>query len=166
MRNPYFSGRNSTITELERILSEGEATKECNLVILFGIGGIRKTQVAVEYAFRARAKYSSVLWVDGTSEASLLRSVQAIANAIKNHHEQIKATESSPFYDSISKSLSSPESLKSIFRNWLVNNKNRNWLLIIDNVNDLKSFDFRLFFPSTHNRNIIVTSRRLDLVVI
>jgi hypothetical protein len=33
------------------MLSEGEAAKECNLVILFGISKIGKTQVVIKYAF-------------------------------------------------------------------------------------------------------------------
>jgi len=155
------------MAELSEMLIEGETTRAaCNLVVLTGIGGIGKTHIAVEYAYRAGKRYSSILWMDGSSEPSLLHSIRSIANAIKNSYERSEKSKESPHYNRIFTSLDSPELLKSAILTWLSDERNRNWLLIMDNVDDLESFDFQSFFPPSHSGSIIVTSRRSDLAVI
>jgi hypothetical protein len=54
-RNPRFTGRNELLAELRQRLRAGEAT----LVVqaLFGLGGVGKTQLALEYAHRFAADY-------------------------------------------------------------------------------------------------------------
>jgi class 3 adenylate cyclase len=61
-RNRYFTGREDVLTELRRRLRAGEAT----LVVqaLYGLGGIGKTQLALEYAHRFAAGYDIVWWID------------------------------------------------------------------------------------------------------
>jgi class 3 adenylate cyclase len=61
-RNPYFTGRNDLLAELRRRLRAGEAT----LVVqaLYGLGGVGKTQLALEYAHRFAADYDMVWWID------------------------------------------------------------------------------------------------------
>ena len=53
-RNPRFIGRESLLVDLEAKLFVGEQTTETALVRLSGIG---KTQVALELAYRTRARY-------------------------------------------------------------------------------------------------------------
>jgi class 3 adenylate cyclase len=61
-RNPHFTGRDELIAALRRRLLAGEAT----LVVqaLYGLGGVGKTQLALEYAHRFAADYDVVWWVD------------------------------------------------------------------------------------------------------
>ncbi|HEV3498149.1 MAG TPA: FxSxx-COOH system tetratricopeptide repeat protein, partial [Actinomycetes bacterium] len=61
-RNPYFTGRDDMLAELQQRLGSGEAT----LVVqaLHGLGGVGKTQLAIEYAHRFAADYDLVWWVD------------------------------------------------------------------------------------------------------
>jgi class 3 adenylate cyclase len=61
-RNPRFTGRNDLLAELQRRLRAGEAT----LVVqaLYGLGGVGKTQLALEYAHRFAADYDLVWWID------------------------------------------------------------------------------------------------------
>src|SRR3954471_11452287 len=61
-RNPRFTGRDGMLTELRRRLGGGEGT----LVVqaLYGLGGVGKTQLALEYAHRFAADYQLVWWVD------------------------------------------------------------------------------------------------------
>jgi hypothetical protein len=61
-RNPRFTGRDGMLTELRRRLGAGEAT----LVVqaLYGLGGVGKTQLAIEYAHRFAADYDLVWWID------------------------------------------------------------------------------------------------------
>ncbi|MGY1735791.1 FxSxx-COOH system tetratricopeptide repeat protein [Geodermatophilus sp. SYSU D00684] len=61
-RNPHFTGRDEQLAELRRRLRAGEAT----LVVqtLYGLGGVGKTQLALEYAHRYAADYDVVWWID------------------------------------------------------------------------------------------------------
>lgn len=46
---------------------------------------------------------------------------------------------------------------------WLQNPKHANWLLILDNLDDLESWNYKEYIPGSPNGSIVVTSRRLDL---
>src|SRR3954471_6233314 len=61
-RNPRFTGRDGMLTELRRRLRAGEGT----LVVqaLYGLGGVGKTQLPLEYAQRFAAYYDLVWWLD------------------------------------------------------------------------------------------------------
>jgi DNA-binding SARP family transcriptional activator len=61
-RNPWFTGRAGMLEQLHRRLGSGEGT----LVVqaLHGLGGVGKTQLAIEYAHRFAADYDLVWWLD------------------------------------------------------------------------------------------------------
>ena len=61
-RNPWFTGRAGILEQLHRRLGSDEAT----LVVqaMHGLGGVGKTQLAIEYAHRYAADYHLVWWID------------------------------------------------------------------------------------------------------
>src|SRR3954464_2341536 len=61
-RNPRFTGRDGMLTQLRRRVHSGEG----RLVVqaLYGLGGVGKTQLAIEYAHRFAADYDLVWWID------------------------------------------------------------------------------------------------------
>ena len=61
-RNPHFTGRTGVIDQLHDRLRSGENS----LVVeaLFGLGGVGKTQLAIEYAHRFAADYNLIWWID------------------------------------------------------------------------------------------------------
>ncbi len=63
--NPHFVGREDQLTELERLLRAGSTTAIGQVAAATGLGGIGKTQLAVECAHRYGRRYSGgVFWLD------------------------------------------------------------------------------------------------------
>jgi hypothetical protein len=59
-RNPHFTGRDMVLQQLRTNLVQGSATALTQPQAISGLGGVVKTQTAVEYAFRHRADYEAV----------------------------------------------------------------------------------------------------------
>src|SRR3954454_21874223 len=76
-RNPRFTGRDGMLTELRRRLGGGEGT----LVVqaLYGLGGVGKTQLALEYAHRFAADYQLVWWIDAEQPVLIPEQLAALA---------------------------------------------------------------------------------------
>ncbi|WP_256984184.1 FxSxx-COOH system tetratricopeptide repeat protein [Streptomyces sp. XY006] len=60
-RNTHFTGRETALRELRRQLG---SAGEVSTVAVHGLGGVGKTQLAVEYAYRHLSKYRFVAFVD------------------------------------------------------------------------------------------------------
>ena len=85
------------------------------------IPGHSKTQVALEYAYRYQEKKScSIFWVRGDSEASFTQNFSVIARAAD-----------------LSSDLKGEDLLFAV-QQWI--EKQPSWLLILDNVDDLRIF--------------------------
>ncbi|MGW5665713.1 FxSxx-COOH system tetratricopeptide repeat protein [Streptomyces sp. NPDC003758] len=60
-RNTHFTGRDATLRELRRRLT---SAGDVAIQVVHGLGGVGKTQFAVEYAYRYLSKYRFVAFVD------------------------------------------------------------------------------------------------------
>src|SRR3954467_4470610 len=80
-RNPRFTGRDGMLTELRRRLGGGEGA----LVVqaLYGLGGVGKTQLAIEYAHRFAADYDLVWWGDAEEPALISDQLAALAGRLR-----------------------------------------------------------------------------------
>jgi tetratricopeptide (TPR) repeat protein len=79
-RNPSFIGRHQV---LERIREQLRATERAaSPVVLHGLGGVGKTQVAVEYAHRYMADYDVVWWVPAEQRDLVNPALAALAGQL------------------------------------------------------------------------------------
>ena len=60
-RNPYFTGRDELLDKLHQALTEGKTAALTQAIK--GLGGVGKTQLALEYAYRYASEYDGVWWV-------------------------------------------------------------------------------------------------------
>jgi hypothetical protein len=77
-----FVDRPSEMAELSRVLLLQNPTDRRKLLFLHGLGGIGKTQLAIEFARRHAAGFSSVFWLDGRTEDTLKQSIATAATRI------------------------------------------------------------------------------------
>jgi hypothetical protein len=131
---------------LREKLCDDKPNKFNHRVALFGMGGVGKTQVAIEYVVKYKGSYNAVFWITATDLASLLLGFQQIAT-------QTDCGGSVPLdADSVAE-----EVLK-----WLM--KQRCWLLVLDNVDDISVVREYLPDVSSGNRHILLTTRNRDAI--
>jgi hypothetical protein len=132
-RNPFFTGRQQVLAQLQEALAaQGRAA-------LSGLGGVGKTQTAVEYAHRYLEEYDYVLWVAAQSREALVSGYSTIAGLLKL-----------PLADAKDQTLA-----VGAIQRWL--GSHERWLLILDNADDLAMA--RELIPSGKNGHVLVTTR-------
>lgn len=125
MDSKLFIGRRSELAEIEAILQTKNLSTSQQHLILAGKGGIGKTQIAVAFATLHHHKFSSVFWLDASSEDALKTSFQTVAEAVFDVRDPTI--------------LAGKQSIVHTKR-WLSDNRNTNWLLIFDNYDDPKAY--------------------------
>ena len=77
--NPRFWGRESALQAIEAALNPDNGTKSLQSFALYGMGGVGKTQIALQYANRNRERFNVILWVAADSTISIGQSFLDIA---------------------------------------------------------------------------------------
>ncbi len=138
-RNPYFTGREDILRLLHERLHQEHQIALTQPQIMSGLGGIGKTQTALEYIYRFYDDYQAVLWVGAETPEILMSDYRTLA-----HLFQL------PEKDSSDQIL-----LREAIKRWF--HSHTNWLLVFDNVEDMEQLHIML--PNTHQRHILITTR-------
>jgi tetratricopeptide (TPR) repeat protein len=80
-RNPAFTGREQTLAELAEQLDRDAAAAVTQT--LQGPGGVGKTALAVEYAYRYRSQFDTVWWVRAEQPATLVGDYAGLAGVLQ-----------------------------------------------------------------------------------
>lgn len=156
-----FIDRPTDMAKLEDALLPQRGDYRQKIYVLHGLGGIGKTQLAVEFARRHHRKFSSVFWLDGRSEESLKRSAASCANRIPEG----QISETSRTY-----SAGGSGDLHAVVKEvmgWLAQPDNTDWLLIFDNVDreynprdpDAEAYDVKCYLSSADHGAVLITTR-------
>jgi hypothetical protein len=151
MDKSLFIGREAEFQKMETILQPQSDSLGSNrkVLVLGGMGGIGKTQLAITYAKRHYHSYSSILWLNATTEATLKNSLRDVANRI--------------FPPKTVSKLNDDQLLVRV-SNWLSTPDNTRWLLIFDNHDDPDQYGITQYYPSIAHGSIIITTRQPDRI--
>ncbi|MDP6637214.1 MAG: FxSxx-COOH system tetratricopeptide repeat protein [Phycisphaerae bacterium] len=136
-RNPNFTGRDELLESLRQSLISGAPTALTQAIA--GLGGIGKTQLALEYAYRYANEYKLIWWIRSETPAQLSGDYAALVKPLGLSDEEVADQEAA---------------VKAV-RQTLEHNGN--WLLIFDNAPDPGSI--RDYLPHGNTGHIIITSR-------
>jgi tetratricopeptide (TPR) repeat protein len=134
-RNPYFAGREDMLSKVDAGL------KDASTVITTGMGGLGKTQIAVEYAHRHATEYEYIWCFNAESEMRLQEDYREFAIRVvglKNAREEDFTV------------------VRSFIDDWCVNNSS--YLFIYDNAEGCP--DLRNYLPHGHLRGRILINSR------
>jgi tetratricopeptide (TPR) repeat protein len=155
-RNKQFVGRDSQLRELMAKLSP-ENEDDCQRVAIAGLGGIGKTQIALEIAFRMQEAFTdcSVFWVPAIDITSFEKAYRDIGKIL-----QIPGLDDDK------------ADVKSLVAAYMGKESMGRWLLVIDNVDDLELFSqkagdgdesgsttFADYLPFSRKGSILFTTR-------
>ncbi|GES64999.1 kinesin light chain [Aspergillus terreus] len=148
-RNPRFTGRREEVKKLEDMIFKVHGPQK---IAIAGLGGIGKTQIALELAYRVRDRDSqySVFWVPCTSIATVEQAYMSIAQMLGVHG-------------------TSPSETKERLKLYLSQPSAGKWLLIFDNADEsdmwLPEPGPRESIPQSEHGRVIFTSRNEKLAV-
>ena len=71
-----FVAREKELSKMHELL-HGHSNRTC--VVLYGLGGIGKTQLAIEYIRRHKEKYTAIFWSNANDQDSLKLSFRDVA---------------------------------------------------------------------------------------
>lgn len=139
-RNPYFTGRETYLELLDQCLKENGSVALTQPISISGLGGIGKTQLALEYAHRNHLKvYRAVLWANAVDKAALEASYLSLAQLLNLSEKGERDV----------------DLIVQAVKTWL--KEHTNWLLILDNADDLQLV--RSFLPTKPRGHILLTTR-------
>lgn len=135
--NPHF-------TPLPEVDAALDALRPGDVLVLYGLGGVGKTQHAVQYAHEQRNRYRQILWASAESEQILRDALAALA-------------ELPEFALSVETGFASVEKIRAL-RRWFENTED--WLLILDNADSPEAARaVERLLPPAHSGYVIITAR-------
>ena len=138
-RNLFFIGREDLLSRLHTQFQQGQAMALSQPQAISGLGGIGKTQIAVEYAYRFRQNYQVVLWARAETREALISSYVVLANLLKLRDRDAQ----------------DQQIIVRAVKEWL--QIHREWLLILDNADELSLLPE--FLPPAPGGNLLLTTR-------
>lgn len=158
----HFVQRNEDMQKLEDFfLGQTSQPIRRKVLVVHGLGGIGKTQLCIEFARKHQARYTAVLWMDGSSKDALQQSSVKV-------FPMLPAEEVSPgLVEAAKNQTASPEVIVKGVLDWLSLPSNQGWLHIIDNVDhdintkdrDPSAYDPKKYSAPVDHGSLLITSR-------
>jgi hypothetical protein len=153
----------------------GAETLNQKVAILSGLGGIGKTQLALYYLQKNKARYSVIFWVTSDTEKEIVASFQYICQSIMS--EIRKLCPAAQDIDIIRRmGIPGVEPVDQDFSSLNVKTLNfirvlnaylsysEQWVMVFDGCDSPETINLRRLFPQNSQCHILVTSRRKDCI--
>jgi tetratricopeptide (TPR) repeat protein/DNA-binding XRE family transcriptional regulator len=138
--NPFFTGRQSELLLMSRLFENNKSIAITQPISVSGLGGIGKTQLALEYAHRSYPDiYHSVFFVNASDKASLAAGYLTLSHLLQLPEQNEREV----------------EHIIQAVKVWL--EEHTHWLLILDNADDLELA--RSYLPTKPRGHILLTTR-------
>lgn len=134
-----FVGRENELADLDFFVSADRGVVPQSLT-MHGLGGVGKSELALQYARRRRDNYALMWWITADNAAAIHRGLAELAYEL-HPDSQIIASENECARWALG---------------WL--QSHQGWLLILDNVED--PADVESVMGRLHNGHLIITTRR------
>ena len=138
-RNLFFLGREEVLDLLRRRLFAAQTIDFSQPQAISGLGGIGKTQIVLEYAYRSAQDYQAVFWVRADSRDTLVAGFLEVAHAVNLPERDER----------------DPTVMVVAVKAWL--GQHSGWLLILDNADELTLLPE--FLPTPMRGHLLLTTR-------
>ncbi|KAG2024722.1 hypothetical protein GB937_003420 [Aspergillus fischeri] len=144
-KNSRFVGRAEEMSKAEGWIMQKDSP---GIIAICGLGGVGKTQIALELAYRMRNRdpACSVFWISCTSYESVEQAYMSIA---------LKLGIPDP----------NPAEVKQQVKAYLSQKSTARWLLIFDNADDMEMWTMADFLPESERGHILFTTRTRQIAV-
>jgi hypothetical protein len=139
LRNPAFTGRQALLESLAANL--GGVTTTAITQAIAGLGGVGKSSLAVEYAYRHHTRFDVVWWVRAEKPVTLLADYTALASQLRLPEAAADQTD--------------PAALVAAVRRWMA--RHDRWLLVLDNAT--RPEEVTELLPAGGGGQVLITSR-------
>jgi len=139
-RNANFTGRKNLLTRLCEKLSDTAPSSWNHRVALYGLGGVGKTQLALEYVYSHKQVYERIYWISAVSEATVFAGFQEIAQRTRCVPTTLQLT---------------PSDIAKRVLEWL--SVQESWLLVLDNLDEIEVIGKYLPDESEGGHTLITT---------
>ena len=177
-KNGNFTGRDRELAGIHKVLHSATISQR-RVVVLHGLGGMGKTQLAIQYAYIHQKDYTSVWWVNASTTQTLSQGFLEIAQQLLLYHTQNTTAGPKPDSTSIAVALGLPPGVVNrngelntsgditgivvkAITSWFAAEDNHRWLLIFDNYDDLRNVNIFDFLHPGSSGSILITSRSRD----
>ncbi|MFG2429770.1 FxSxx-COOH system tetratricopeptide repeat protein [Streptomyces sp. NPDC048590] len=141
-KNANFIGREGLLAAVERQLREDETTAVLPHA-LHGMGGVGKSQIAVEYVYRHSGEFNVIWWIPSEQENLILGALADLARSLGLE----VGPQANAAVPAVREALRTGKPFD-------------NWLLVFDNAENIEVV--RKYFPNGGPGKIIVTSRNRE----
>ncbi|PMD52524.1 pfs domain-containing protein [Hyaloscypha bicolor E] len=148
-RNVMFTGREDVLSQLHSLLQPPFEESDVDqgsrrACVIHGIGGMGKTETALEYTYKYRSCYSHIFWLHAQANATLLESLLALVKTL-----------------GLGQEVANVDQKVRAGLDWLQSTTDP-WLLVFDNAEDASMIG--KFWPSGVRGAIILTSQNPDFI--